>query len=244
MLTCTGHVCMSVGDNSRVPSRANDARVRYAGRTGALPERVLALIATGQGGGDLAGIAAHLTAEVVSRRFAQYTRAAADVLPPAFAAARRALAETASRHTPLRATRNGCTAVMLHDEAAYCTHASNARVYLARAGQLLLMTEEHERSDGDRMESSWPRPLRLRPGDQLLLCSPAISAQVSDERLLRVLETTAPHDTCSQILHAVRVQNHTDHLAAVLLTVGVSASGEPAKQVSITQGAASTPVRV
>lgn len=209
----------------------HDARVIAPPTAKALLDRgLLALIATGLGGHDLGGIAAHLTAEVIVRRFALAVGDPRDTLPRAMHAAERAVRETAERHAALQRARSGCATLVIRGTLAYCATIGDSRVYLARGGELFQLSH-------DAVALALPEhavPLAVRDGDRFLLCSRDVYATQSEAQLLFQLAAPEPQASCDRLVTSARAMSGDNDLAAVIVGIGRSTS----------QGEGRVPVRV
>lgn len=211
---------------------------------------VLALLCTGVGERGRDALAARLAATTLARRYAdaiagadttgEPERALAVAMQAAHAAVREVFAATAG---------SACTALVLRGEVLHCAHVGHARLHLARHGTLFQMTEDQTavraevqagRLTGAEARwhassgtpacvlgqpapvavATWPSPFAVRPGDRLLLTSPAVHRTLTERVLLDTLVTHAAPSACAELVRRAREAGARDGLAAVALTVG------------------------
>jgi protein phosphatase len=178
---------------------------------------VLLVLADGMGGARSGDVASRLATEAAVRAYRQAPGAdPLTDLGAALTAANRAVYAENSRQDELPGMATTLTAAVVRGSEVYVAHVGDTRAYLARAGRLEQLTEDHSlvarlvaegqlTSDQARLD---PRrnlltrsvglaptvPIDSRrvntalgPGDTLLLCSDGLHGLVADLELARVL---------------------------------------------------------
>ena len=144
----------------------------------------------------------------------------------------------------------GSTVVLalVRDWQAVVAHMGDSRAYLFRAGRLERLTQDHTivqllvdrgqlaleeaashpghgqltRFVGMGMEAvPETKDLKLRSGDQLLLCSDGLTGMLADQQILEILSRQAvPAEACRQLIDAANQAGGKDNITAVILVVG------------------------
>jgi protein phosphatase len=137
---------------------------------------------------------------------------------------------------------------LVRGRQALVAHMGDSRAYLLRGGRLEPVTQDHSYlqellacgeitpdeaaaavSNGGptRFVGMWGepvadvRPLELRPGDRLLLCSDGLTGMLRDQQLQTILtETPAPADACRRLIDAANAAGGKDNITALVLAVG------------------------
>lgn len=142
------------------------------------------------------------------------------------------------------------TAIAVRDGQLHVAHVGDSRAYLLRDGeQISQLTTDHTlverlvqegrlsrdeaathpqrnvitRAIGheDTVEVELLPPLRLRDGDQVLLCSDGLSGPVDDRRMAELLAQTADgHAAVRALVSAANAAGGPDNITAVLVRVG------------------------
>lgn len=136
---------------------------------------------------------------------------------------------------------------LMRGEQVLVAHMGDSRAYRLRAGRLKQLTKDHSlvqllldsrditpeqaathpsrgrltRSVGMAGE---PLPqvsrLQMKPGDLLLLCTDGLTGMLSDQRILSILEESAPLETrCRQLVNAANEAGGRDNITVVLVLV-------------------------
>ena len=167
-------------------------------------------LADGMGGHPDGEVAAQLALQTLAAHFQrEATPALADplrFLHDAIIAGHHQLLRHATERSLIDTPRTTVVACVLQDQAAYWAHCGDSRLYLARGGKLIARTRDHSYTE---LQQSLPRtlpqgmplnrnvlftclgspakpvvdtagPLRLQPGDRMLLCSDGLWGVLSD----------------------------------------------------------------
>jgi protein phosphatase len=239
-------ISAAISDQGLVRRRNEDAFLR-------LDEGVFA-VADGMGGHPAGHVASRIAVDSV-REAAAAAERAPGWLAEAVRAANRAILERAGRE-PSEAGMGTTLTVLALDEAsgtASIAHIGDCRVYLRRGGGLTRLTRddtalqeaiESGRVDASR-ESGHPLgsvltrvlgldedvqlhedSLKLRTGDQFLLCSDGICGVLTDEEIADALEADrAPGEALADLVALVTARGAPDNATAVsvLLTAPAEA---------------------
>lgn len=209
------------------------------------PRGLLAVVCDGMGGHAAGEIASRIAIETIAREW-HVVGDAAQALRGAVLSANRAILATAATKRELAGMGTTVIAVIIREGMAWCAHVGDSRCYLLRDDQLFLMTEDHSavmelvkrgqitadaarahpdknvisRALGARREvevTVWPRPFRLRAGDQFLLCSDGLYDVVSDEEMRTILVACAPQDACNRLVALAREHGAPDNVTVAIL---------------------------
>jgi serine/threonine protein phosphatase PrpC len=167
-------------------------------------------LADGMGGHPDGEVAAQLALQTLAAQFQLEAKPAlADplrFLHDAVVAAHHQLLRHATERALVDTPRTTVVACVLQDQAAYWAHCGDSRLYLARGGKLIARTRDHSYVELQQtMPNALPQgmplnrnvlftclgspakpvvdtagPLRLQPGDRLLLCSDGLWSALSD----------------------------------------------------------------
>lgn len=214
---------------------------------------LLAVVCDGMGGHEAGEIASRVAVETIVKRFEEDAGDPLVTLPKALQAANRAIVEAADRNQKLRGMGTTCTALILRAGLAYSAHVGDSRLYLVRAGEIFLMTEDHSAvmqlvregvitreearhhpdknvisralgSHRDVQVTGWPRPFAVFPGDLFLLCSDGLYDLVGDDVLLATARDTHPQVACDRLVTLARQAGGHDNISVAILAM--SADGD------------------
>jgi protein phosphatase len=207
----------------------------------------LAIVADGMGGHAAGEVASRMAVEVVKRIYYDYDDASV-ALEKAFREANRAIYRAARSDGRLNGMGTTCTALALRNGLAYCAHVGDSRLYLARGGEIYLMSEDHSavmelvrrgmlsreaarnhadrniilRALGTRPEADvtiWQEPFPVRAGDCFVLCSDGLSDQVADEEIKRIVLSSEPDAACEQLIALAKERGGHDNITVGVLKV-------------------------
>ncbi len=136
----------TIYQESRIGRRStNQDRIAYCYSRDAL----LMLVADGMGGHRHGELAAHITAQYITRAFQHGAQPAlrdpALFLSRALTGAHRAILDHALAHRLSETPRTTIVACVVQDGTAYWAHAGDSRLYLLRRGRILAQTRDHSR---------------------------------------------------------------------------------------------------
>ena len=213
---------------------------------------LLAVVCDGMGGHEAGEIASRLATETIVRRFEEDdstgTSGAMELLPRAVQAANKAVFEAGRTSRAMRGMGTTCTALLLRDGLAYSAHVGDSRLYLVRANELFLMTEDHSavmdmvrrglitRDEARRHPdknvisralgshatvevAGWPQPFAVRRGDRFLLCSDGLYDLVPDETLLATASDVHPQTACDRLVTLAREAGGHDNISVALIAI-------------------------
>lgn len=207
---------------------------------------VLAIVCDGMGGHEGGEIASRLAVETIVQRFEEDTNDPATLLQRAVQTANCAIYDAAQRTARLKGMGTTCTALIVRNGFAYAAHVGDSRLYLIRAGDIFLMTEDHSavmemvregtltlgearhhpdknvisRALGghkDVQVSLWPQPFTIQADDAFLLCSDGLYDVVDDSDLLAVADGVHPQVACDRLVGLARARGGPDNISVCLL---------------------------
>lgn len=215
---------------------------------------LLAVVCDGMGGHEAGEIASRLAVETIVKRFEEDEGDPLVTLPRALQAANRAIFDSADLNPKLKGMGTTCTALILRGGHAYSAHVGDSRLYLVRAGEIFLMTEDHSAvmqlvrqgvisreearhhpdknvisralgSHRDVQVTGWPQPFAVLPGDRFLLCSDGLYDLIDDATLLATARDTHPQVACDRLVTLAREAGGHDNISVAILVMSVA--GEP-----------------
>jgi protein phosphatase len=224
---------------------------------------LLAVVCDGMGGHEGGEIASRLAVETIVKRFENDDSDPLVGLPRALQAANRAIFDAAGRNAKLTGMGTTCTALILRGGVAYSAHVGDSRLYLIRAGEIFLMTEDHSavmdlvrqgvisrdearlhpdkniisRALGSQREvevTGWPRPFAVQPGDRFLLCSDGLYDLVADDALLATAREVHPQVACDRLVTLAREAGGHDNISVAILAMS-GAGDSPAPVAKATR---------
>jgi len=216
----------------------------------------LLLVADGMGGHSAGEVASRMAVDVISRVYYERDGDPASALKTSFIEANR---ETHQSSTEVQG-RNGmgttCTALVLRNGTALAAHVGDSRLYLIRAGQIYLMTEDHSavmemvkrglltrqearhhpdknvilRALGSHREieiTTWGEPFPIRAGDRFLLCSDGLYDLVDDKEIMEAVVAGDVHSACSRLITLAKERGGYDNITVAVVGIGLDErSGE------------------
>jgi serine/threonine protein phosphatase PrpC len=209
-------------------------------RAGTDLERGTFVVADGIGG--LADAAA--TADAVVHRFPRlvYEQVEAlrgpdvEAVVTAIVAELNALVRQAARSGP--GTTGAATALLLvRDGLALAVHLGDSRIYLARAGQLHRLTEDHVHDGRLTRFVGMPGEVvpgvsvhEIHPGDRLLLCTDGLTGGVDDEALGALLTGGEVDVVCRRLVDAATEGGAVDDITVITVDYEPRGRGSGAAQ--------------
>ena len=209
----------------------------------------LLVVADGMGGSVGGATASALVAGKVEKSYYQSTEDHNGLaLANAVREANHSIYEFARENRDLKGMGSTCTAVVIHQFKVYYAHVGDTRLYLIRDRQILPMTDDHSRvaqevRDGTitlemaevredknvllRALGPKPdvevdvdlRPVELRNGDRLLLCSDGLTNLVSDREMLQMAEQYPIEQTVQFLINLANERGGHDNITVVMAQV-------------------------
>lgn len=207
----------------------------------------LLIVADGMGGHAAGEVASRLAVEVIAHTYYESARPASEALEQAFHEANRAIYKAAQSGTH-QGMGTTSTALVLQGNTALYAHVGDSRLYLVRDAGIYLMSEDHSlvmemvrkgmltqeearhhddknvilRALGTKPEvqvTTWPRPLRVGPGDHFLLCSDGLYDLVDDHEILDIVKAAAPHAACEALITLTKQRGGHDNITIGLIAL-------------------------
>lgn len=219
------------------------------------PQQGLFVVADGMGGAVAGALAATIVVETLPPLLRKHMQGDADLTDPRATAP--VLAAIAELSAQLRAQSEhqpgldgiGATVVLalLRGSHGLIAHMGDSRAYLARAGRIERLTNDHSivqllldsgeithaeaathpargqvtrfvGMPGEALPEA--RLLELRPGDRLLLCSDGLTGILRDVVLLAVLRSNlTPDAMCHRLIGAANAAGGTDNITALIVAM-------------------------
>jgi serine/threonine protein phosphatase PrpC len=139
------------------------------------------------------------------------------------------------------------TALVCDGERVVLGHVGDSRAYLLRGGELTQLSRDHtyvqrlvdsgQLAPGAAWKHPWRNvvlrsidgdpvapgidlvPVRVAPGDRLLLCSDGLTDLVPDDLVAELLETTDPYSAAAVLVQAALAAGGKDNVTCVVLDV-------------------------
>ncbi len=173
---------------------------------------------------------------------------APEILRELFTHAHTRLQERAMEEPGLAQMGTTLTMLLLREDGGWVGHVGDSRLLWYRAGTIGLVTDDHsaawervtsgamtvDEAERDPMGALLTRhlgpsalcepdlpelPLRIEPGDRLLLCSDGLGKVVSLDEIARALETTSTEEALASLLNQVLDGGAPDNVTIVLADV-------------------------
>jgi protein phosphatase len=215
----------------QVGSRTEVGHVRQRNEDALLvePERCVFAVADGMGGhpaGDVASAAAirRLRADLVEGT--DPDREPEELVAGALHAAHAAVLEEAAGDDALTGMGTTIVVALVRDDTAWVGHVGDSRAYLLPSeGRLSPVTRDHgaggylsQALGLDRGITPDVVPVRLGPGDRLLLCTDGLTNMVGDAAIEAVLLGTADaQEACDSLVAAALDAGGSDNVTVVVV---------------------------
>jgi serine/threonine protein phosphatase PrpC len=236
----------TIYQESRIGGRANNEdRITYSYSRDAL----LMVVADGMGGHHYGEIAAQIAIQTLADSFQREAKPLiADpfrFLQKSMSNAHHAILDYTARHKLKDTPRTTCVACIVQDNVAYWAHAGDSRLYLMRAGKVIVQTKDHSRirllveegliteaqavthPDRNKIysclgsptppEIEFSRKTPLEHGDILLLCSDGLWGVTSGELMAVALKGANLLQGIPMLLNQAEIKGgvHGDNLSVV-----------------------------
>lgn len=207
---------------------------------------LLAIVADGMGGHEGGELASRLAVETIERAWLNSAVAPVAVLEAAFVEANRAIYRAARMNANLKGMGTTCVALAVCNDEAWWAWIGDSRLYLLREGRAYRMSEDHtvvqemlrhglitaEDARDHRDRSVLARavgtrehiepglgsePIRIRPGDRLLLCSDGLHDLVEDEEMVRTTADRSAAESANRLLSLALERGGHDNISIILL---------------------------
>ncbi len=208
----------------------------------------VAVVADGVGGAAAGEVAsATATYAVAATALARFGDLPETVLQAGFEAARANVQLGVQRDLNRLGMATTLTAVACDGHRAVLAHLGDSRAYLLRDGGLIQLSTDHtyvqhlvdtgrlrraealrhpwrnvvlRTIDGDPVHDGLDlMPVRIAPGDRLLLCSDGLSDLVPDQVIVELLRTEDPQSAAAVLAQAALAAGGRDNVTAVVLDV-------------------------
>jgi serine/threonine protein phosphatase PrpC len=204
-------------------------------------------LADGMGGHPEGEVASQLALQTLSAMFQREARPRLPdplrFLHDAIVAGHHQLLRYATERALVDTPRTTIVACLLQGQTAYWAHCGDSRLYLVRGDKLLARTRDHSYTElqdtlaqvvpiGERLNRNvlftclgspgkpvvdTAGPLRLQPGDRLLLCSDGLWGSLADGEITEVLATRPVSDAVPELVErALRVAGERSDNVTVL----------------------------
>ncbi len=104
---------------------------------------MLAIVADGMGGHSGGEVASSLAVDIISGTYYELEGDPAEALKTALENANKQIYEASTNDENLKGMGTTCTALAIFGSQAIVAHVGDSRLYLLRAGEIYLMTEDH-----------------------------------------------------------------------------------------------------
>jgi protein phosphatase len=220
------------------------------------PEQVktkgsLALVCDGMGGHAGGEVASRMAVEIIARTYYKSSKPHQAALEEAFQSANRAIHKTSQKHPRLAGMGTTCTALVIHQGAAILAQIGDSRLYLARGGQIYLMSEDHSavmemvrrgamsldearrhedkniilRALGVQPEiavSAWRTPFPVLDQDCFVLCSDGLYDLVADEEIGQTVLENSPQSAGERLTAIAKARGGYDNISVVVIKLALT----------------------
>jgi protein phosphatase len=210
----------------------------------------LVVVADGMGGHSAGEIASRMAIDEISRVYYESPGDPRSALMTSFIQANRKIHQSSTEVQARKGMGTTCTALVLRNGTALTAHVGDSRLYLIRAGQIYLMTEDHSAvmelvkrglltleearhhpdknvilralgSHPDVEVSIWDEPFPIRGGDRFLLCSDGLYDLVEDNEIMGAVLEGDAHSACAGLITLAKDRGGYDNITVAVLGIGV-----------------------
>lgn len=207
---------------------------------------ILVIVADGMGGASAGEVASEMAIRIIPDLYYGSKEPPALALKEALEMASSEIHRVAQAEPELRGMGTTCVAMAIVTPEIYVAYVGDSRLYLLREGGFYQLTEDHtvveemvrkgiitrdqarnheERnvlslSMGGRPQitaSYWEKPMLVRAGDRLLLCSDGLHDLVSDMEMQAIITNSATHLAVKDLIEAAKRQGGHDNITAALV---------------------------
>ncbi len=231
-------VCATLSDVGCRREKNEDAAGFFPGAEG--DGTYLLVVADGVGGNVAGEVASNLAVKTIGETFFRQgtPRELGPALRDAIVAASRAILADAERNLLHASMATTCTVAAIRGEELVIGHIGDCRAYLARAGRLELLTEDHSlAAEYERRGESLPpdkrslanvltrwlgtasdvdvdisEPIPFHEGSTLVLCSDGLTKTVKDDEILHAVSMHLPGRACRRLVDLARERGGPDNI--------------------------------
>jgi serine/threonine protein phosphatase PrpC len=210
---------------------------------------MLMVVADGMGGHSGGEVASQLAVEIIGRSYYEKKGQPESALRIAFEEANEQIYKTSVADKNLAGMGTTCTALAVWGGSAIVGHVGDSRLYLLRAGEIYLMTEDHSavmemvksgiisaeqarhhedknvivRALGTAPQvevSFWESPLAVREDDQFILCSDGLYDLVEDVEIGNlVLSAPDNQSACESLIEMAKRRGGYDNITVGIMSI-------------------------
>ena len=216
-----------------------------------LPKLHLYVVADGMGGHVGWQIASELAVaaikELVTENLSEIkAKQAPQLMADALRAASKRIHEETYTHPELKGMGTTTTALLIYEKEAIVAHVGDSRIYLARAGELQQLSEDHslvheqykaglisaEQAKNSRFRNIITRSigfeddvdvdmmvLKTEPGDIFLLCTDGLTTLVEDKEILEIIEHHTDKTAGQKLINLANSRGGYDNTTVILVYV-------------------------
>jgi protein phosphatase len=225
-------------------------------RAVAAAKGTLVIVADGMGGASAGEVASEMAVRSIPRHYYDSTKGPALALKEALEEVSAEIHRAGQEDPGLRGMGTTCVALAILLPELYAAYVGDSRLYLLRGDGFYQLTEDHtvvgemvrkgiltreqarnheERnvlslSMGGRPEitaSYWEKPMPLRAGDRLLVCSDGLHDLVGDGEMQAILASAPLHQAVDDLIAAAKRRGGHDNITVALVHVRLAEEGEP-----------------
>lgn len=214
------------------------------GRKGAL-----AIVADGMGGHRAGEVASEMAVRLIEQIYFESRQLPQAALEAAFHMANRAIHQASQQQSQFSGMGTTATALVIRQGMAILAQVGDSRLYLARGGQLYLMSEDHSavmemvrlgkmtiedarlhadknlllRALGPQPElrvAIWKTPFPVREGDRFLLCSDGLYDLVLDDEINHAVMNEDSQAACQRLIETARDRGGHDNITVGIIRCG------------------------
>lgn len=233
-----------------IAAETDRGRLRDHNEDSYLASLPLAAVADGVGGHNAGEVASRIAVEVLESWRQRLVLGGGDELKDAALAAHHTIHSKALGDPVLAGMATTLTCAWVERGTVHIAHVGDSRAYLLREGVLTQLTEDHTQvQDMVRRgrltpEEATRHPYRnrlfqalgggmdvvvdllkvdLTEGDRLLLCSDGLTEEVSEDEILRVLDSHSdPETACRELVSLANAAGGKDNVTVVILNAGAA----------------------
>jgi len=212
---------------------------------------VLAIVADGMGGHRAGEVASEMAVRLIEQSYYESLQLPQAALEAAFHTANRAIHQASQLQPRLSGMGTTATALVIRDGMALLAQVGDSRLYLARDGQLYLMSEDHSavmemvrlgkmtldearlhadknlllRALGPRPDlrvATWKTPFPVRDGDRFLLCSDGLYDLAPDDEINLAVTNEDPPAACRRLIETARERGGYDNITVGIIRCGAA----------------------